>query len=402
MLVGQQGYVPEPYFLTETLRSQTRFHDPLQDSLFSNAGSVQGFREWSSGKSSPQPILNGNPTANPDSQGRTLLVRSSCPIGHSSTLEPNVGKHVSTQPRCVHVSENVYEAQLPTLVTPRTKVPGGSGSKSIRYAILEVSPGYNVDIIIFHSGVLHSGIHSWTVAIWTSKVCTPTFKLHVLYTYLTFTLNRLDSDSDGNRAQLHLRCFCNSAWDRYYGIYLQCAQLSFGGSRKDRGNGLLSLYSMRTHSILTKILTGAQIPLSQLRNDAVDNLMGALTIAGHYIIPGNCQVRYWPHAQVNKTFLLECCLYFNHTLFRGNRVTKMSSYDLSAFNSPNFPPLVNGRPKRNHLNHSRDSDLFVVGIDIIVNWADVIRQTSLRRFRAHKGKNYTFSRLTYSNLSTQT
>jgi len=35
-----------------------------------------------------------------------------------------------------------------------------------------------------------------------------------------------------------------------------------------------------------QILTGAQIPLSQLRNDAVDNLMGALTIAGHYIIPG--------------------------------------------------------------------------------------------------------------------
>ncbi|KAF4615289.1 hypothetical protein D9613_002647 [Agrocybe pediades] len=97
----------------------------------------------------------------------------------------------------------------------------------------------------------------------------------------------------------------------------------------------------------TVILTGAQIPLSQLRNDAVDNLMGALTIAGHYIIP-------------------ECCLYFNHTLFRGNRVTKMSSYDLGAFDSPNFPPLVN------------------VGIDIVVNWSDVIRQTSLRKFRAHK------------------
>jgi 60kDa lysophospholipase len=36
----------------------------------------------------------------------------------------------------------------------------------------------------------------------------------------------------------------------------------------------------------TIIVTGAQIPLSQLRNDAVDNLMGALTIAGHFIIPG--------------------------------------------------------------------------------------------------------------------
>jgi lysophospholipase len=35
-----------------------------------------------------------------------------------------------------------------------------------------------------------------------------------------------------------------------------------------------------------QVVTGAQIPLSQLRNDAVDNLLGALSIAGHYIIPG--------------------------------------------------------------------------------------------------------------------
>ncbi|KAK7054637.1 hypothetical protein VNI00_003100 [Paramarasmius palmivorus] len=97
----------------------------------------------------------------------------------------------------------------------------------------------------------------------------------------------------------------------------------------------------------TVIVTGAQIPLSQLRNDATDNLMGALTIAGHYIIP-------------------ECSLYFNHTLFRGNRVSKMSSYDLNAFDSPNFAPLVK------------------VGIDIVVNWNDVIRPASLRRFKAHK------------------
>jgi lysophospholipase len=36
----------------------------------------------------------------------------------------------------------------------------------------------------------------------------------------------------------------------------------------------------------TVILTGAQIPLSQLRNDAVENLLGALSIAGQYLIPG--------------------------------------------------------------------------------------------------------------------
>ena len=34
-------------------------------------------------------------------------------------------------------------------------------------------------------------------------------------------------------------------------------------------------------------MTGVQIPLSQLRNDAVDNLLGALSIAGQYIIPGD-------------------------------------------------------------------------------------------------------------------
>lgn len=292
MLVGHQGYVPEPYFLTETLRSQTRFHDPFQDSLFSNAGSVQGFREWSSGRTSPQPSPNGTTTLVPNSsqRGRTLVVRSSCPIGHPSTLDANVDKHAPAQPRCTRISENVYEADLPALVTPPSKVPGGSGSKSIRYAILEWNPlldSSNVDI------------DDWV------RIAT---EIELNYTFDAFVvLHGTDT-----------MAYTSSA-------------LSF--LLEDLGK--------------TVILTGAQIPLSQLRNDAVENLMGALTIAGHYIIP-------------------ECCLYFNHSLFRGNRVTKMSSYDLSAFGSPNFPPLVN------------------IGIDVVVNWADVIRQTSLQRFKAHK------------------
>lgn len=48
MLVSDTGYVPEPFFLFETLRSQTsRFHDPHGDSLLSQSRSVKGFREWS-------------------------------------------------------------------------------------------------------------------------------------------------------------------------------------------------------------------------------------------------------------------------------------------------------------------------------------------------------------------
>ena len=72
----------------------------------------------------------------------------------------------------------------------------------------------------------------------------------------------------------------------------------------------------------TVILTGSQIPLAEMRNDAVDNLLGAITIAGNYTIP-------------------EVCLYFNHQLFRGNRVRKIDATGLGAFNSGNFPPLAN-------------------------------------------------------------
>ena len=71
----------------------------------------------------------------------------------------------------------------------------------------------------------------------------------------------------------------------------------------------------------TIIITGSQIPLSEVRNDGVENLLGALTIAGHFIIP-------------------EVSLYFNNKLFRGNRSSKVNAVDFDAIASPNLPPLV--------------------------------------------------------------
>jgi lysophospholipase len=70
----------------------------------------------------------------------------------------------------------------------------------------------------------------------------------------------------------------------------------------------------------TVCITGSQIPLSELRNDAVDNLLGALLVAGQFLIP-------------------EVVLYFNHRLLRGNRASKTSSNALAAFNSVNYEPL---------------------------------------------------------------
>lgn len=74
---------------------------------------------------------------------------------------------------------------------------------------------------------------------------------------------------------------------------------------------------------LTKpvILTGSQKPFSQILNDATDNLLGAIILAGHHPIP-------------------EVTIFFHHNLYRGNRATKISTSDFAAFSSPNLAPLA--------------------------------------------------------------
>jgi L-asparaginase len=68
------------------------------------------------------------------------------------------------------------------------------------------------------------------------------------------------------------------------------------------------------------IFTGSQLPLFETRNDARENLINAILLAGRYLIP-------------------EVCIYFNNKLFRGNRTTKIDATSFSAFASPNFPAL---------------------------------------------------------------
>jgi L-asparaginase type I len=86
------------------------------------------------------------------------------------------------------------------------------------------------------------------------------------------------------------------------------------------------------------ILTGSQIPLDHLRNDAIDNLLGALILAAHYDLP-------------------EVALYFRDELHRGNRVRKIDASGFQAFTSPNHPPLVR------------------VGVGVDVRWELVRRPT---------------------------
>ena len=82
------------------------------------------------------------------------------------------------------------------------------------------------------------------------------------------------------------------------------------------------------------ILTGSQIPLCEVRSDGVENLITALLIAGDSPLP-------------------EVCLYFGGRLLRGCRAVKTSASGLSAFESPNYPPLG------------------AAGIDLMIHWAAV-------------------------------
>jgi L-asparaginase len=70
------------------------------------------------------------------------------------------------------------------------------------------------------------------------------------------------------------------------------------------------------------IVTGSQIPLSEIRSDGLHNLLNALYIAANYPIS-------------------EVGLFFNNRLYRGNRATKADADGFNAFDSPNYPALIN-------------------------------------------------------------
>jgi len=79
---------------------------------------------------------------------------------------------------------------------------------------------------------------------------------------------------------------------------------------------------------LTKpvVFTGAQLPISEPRSDARENLISALEIA--------CA------KQDGKALVPEVCIFFNYKLLRGNRSKKVESMHFDAFESGNYPALA--------------------------------------------------------------
>ncbi len=74
------------------------------------------------------------------------------------------------------------------------------------------------------------------------------------------------------------------------------------------------------------IFTGSQLPIGKIRTDGKENLITAIEIAaakenGHAMVP-------------------EVAIYFEYSLYRGNRTTKISAENFEAFHSPNYPLLA--------------------------------------------------------------
>ncbi len=94
------------------------------------------------------------------------------------------------------------------------------------------------------------------------------------------------------------------------------------------------------------ILTGSQIPLCEIRNDARENLITSLLVASRLPVP-------------------EVCLCFGPHIYRGCRSTKIDASGFAAFDSPNFPPLGD------------------VGVEISIHW-NRARKPADVPFRVHE------------------
>lgn len=79
---------------------------------------------------------------------------------------------------------------------------------------------------------------------------------------------------------------------------------------------------------LTKpvILTGAQLPIKEIRTDGKENLLTSLEIAAAQI--------------AGKPIVREVCVFFENHLMRGNRTTKINAENFNAFHSCNYPNLA--------------------------------------------------------------
>lgn len=133
----------------------------------------------------------------------------------------------------------------------------------------------------------------------------------------------------------------------------------------DRYDGFVVLHGSDTMSYTASVLsfilenlskpiifTGSQLPIGDLRTDAKENLISSIQIAGL--------------KQYQKPIIKEVGLYFEYKLYRGNRTTKVNAEHFKAFDSPNYPALIES------------------GVNLKINHSAVKRSRKIKDLVLHK------------------
>ena len=90
------------------------------------------------------------------------------------------------------------------------------------------------------------------------------------------------------------------------------------------------------------IFTGSQLPIGVIRTDGKENLITAIEIAAAKDSNG-------------ESIIQEVAVYFEYSLYRGNRSSKVSSNQFEAFQSPNYPEIA------------------LAGVNINYKWSSLLR-----------------------------
>ena len=107
-----------------------------------------------------------------------------------------------------------------------------------------------------------------------------------------------------------------------------------------------ALSFMLEHIGKTVIITGGVVPLCEPRTDSLTNLIDAITIAGHFVVP-------------------EICLYSSGKMFRGSRAIISNPTSFTCYDTPNFPVLG------------------TAGVTIDIEWRLVRQPTTMSPLRLH-------------------
>ncbi len=112
---------------------------------------------------------------------------------------------------------------------------------------------------------------------------------------------------------------------------IEANYLKFDGFVVLHGSDTMSYSSSAVSFLLQQldkpvIFTGSQLPIGDLRTDAKENLISAIQLA---ILKKD-----------GVPVIQEVGLYFEYKLYRANRTTKINTEHFKAFESPNYPVLV--------------------------------------------------------------